>query len=398
MGAIIIALPLWQNFSVLAQEGQASEEIKELNSKIQERKDKIKELEKTIESYKRSIRQKQTEAVSLRNQLSILDNHVDQLKTEIELTEEKIKQAKLEIEALELSITAKQQAIEKEKRIIAKMMREINADKQKGYLEILLTNKSFSEFYNQVQYLENVYTDLGRSAKTIRLAKEDLQSKKEQVENRKKMYDNLKEELEGRKGDLLEDTFVKQSLLIQTKSSEMQYQTLLTSLRRQYQQIEDEVKGFENEVRKKLAASNKLSAGSTDFDWPVPGRFITALFHDPEYPYRKVFEHSGIDIRAKQGTPIQASASGYVARAKRCSSASCYSYTLIVHPGNLSTLYGHMSSISVAEDQFVAKGDIIGYSGGTPGTAGAGPFVTGPHLHFEIRQSGIPVDPQPYLP
>jgi len=86
-----------------------------------------------------------------------------------------------------------------------------------------------------------------------------------------------------------------------------------------------------------------------------------------------------------------------VARAKTCSLASCYAYVLIIHTGNLSTLYGHLSQIYITGDQFVNKGDVVGLSGGRPGTVGAGPFVTGPHLHFEVRSNGIPVDPMGYL-
>ena len=131
--------------------------------------------------------------------------------------------------------------------------------------------------------------------------------------------------------------------------------------------------------------------------WPTQSRYITARFHDPTYPYRHIFEHSGLDIRAGQRTPLKAAASGYIARARVCYTASCYGYVMIVHSGGISTLYGHMSQITVKDGQFVTTGDLLGYSGGMPGTKGAGPFTTGPHLHFEVRKNGIPVNPLLYL-
>jgi len=375
-----------------------SQEINELNKKIKERKDKIDQLESNIDKYKSDIKQKQLEGVSLKNQLSILNNYIEKAKIEIALTEENIKKVQLEINALKLEIEDKEKKIAKQKNIVTKMIRDINKEQQKDYLEILLTNSSFSEFYNQVQHLENIYQDLGKSVKTLRLAKEDLDKKKNEQEKQKKSYEDYKQKSEHKKQELLDQTNIKERLLRDTYYSEQKFTVLLTSLRQQYKTIEDEIRSYEREVQKKLEAQDKISSsGDVVLTWPTTSRYITSYFHDPDYPYRHVFEHSGIDIGISQGTPLKAAAAGYVARARGCYSSSCYSYVLLVHTGNLSTLYGHMSSITAQADQFVNRGDIIGYSGGAPGTVGAGPFVTGPHLHFETRLNGIPVNPLGYL-
>jgi murein DD-endopeptidase MepM/ murein hydrolase activator NlpD len=375
-------------------------EIEQLNKQIESKKDKIKELEETIEKYKKNIDEKRTEAASLKNQMSILNNRIAQTEVDISLTSEKINKTKLEIESLNIAISVKQDAIVKQKKMITKIIQGLQANDQKNFLEIMLTNDNLADFYNQAKYLENVYTDLGRSVKQIRLAKEELDKKKIEAESRHKTYEELLVELDNKKKDLNEKISNKQNLLVTTQSSELKFRTLLDSLRQQYKMVESEVRSYEDQVRKKLSDQEKFKnfGGKVgDFNWPVPGRYVTALFHDPGYPFRRVFEHSGLDIRAVQGTAVRAANSGYVGRAKRCLVSTCYSYVLLIHNGNLSTVYGHLSALAVTEDQYVNRGDIIGYSGGTPGTVGAGPFVTGPHLHFEVRLNGIPVDPLGYL-
>lgn len=369
-----------------------------MNKDIEAGKQKIKALEEAMANTQKNINAKKLEAISLKNQLAIIANRLIQIETDITLTNEKIKQAKLEIEALELNIEDKEKTIDKQKKIIAKIVKNVHVEDQKNYVEIMLTNDSFSDFYNQVKYLENVYTDLGRSVKTLRVAKEDLEDKKSKVVSKKQEFEDLNSKLADRRRDLSEQSNYKETVLTETHSSEQKYKTMLAGLQKQAQAIENEVRSYENQVRRKLESQDKIEeGGDVSLSWPTPSRYITATFRDPDYPFKKVFEHSAVDIRAAQGTPLKAAASGYVARTKRCTLASCYSYVLIVHTGSISTLYGHMSSISVSEDQFVNRGDVIGYSGGTPGTVGAGPFVTGAHLHFEVRKNGIPVNPLNYL-
>jgi len=396
---IVGGLVLRPAFVFSEDTGGNKAEIDELNRQIAEKKEKVRQLEQSIEEYKKKVQQKQSEAVSLSNQIAILDNYTVQIELDIEATEEKLGTLTLEIESLGLSISEKEQVITRQKKILAELIRTLHYENNKKYIEILAAYDSFSDFYGRVHYVKNVERDMGESTKTIRLAKEDLENKKQQTEERKLSYEELKQKLDNRKKDLEEQGEYKEQLLFATKSSELQYKTQLANLRKIYQQIDAEISSIEQQVRRKLEEEQRFSGveDDTQFSWPTQSRYVTAYFHDENYPYRNIFEHPAIDIRASHGTAIHATKSGYIARARTCTTASCYAYVMIIHSGGFSTVYGHMSSISVSEDQYVSRGDLIGYSGATPGTVGAGPFTTGPHLHFEIRKNGIPVNPLNYL-
>jgi murein DD-endopeptidase MepM/ murein hydrolase activator NlpD len=98
--------------------------------------------------------------------------------------------------------------------------------------------------------------------------------------------------------------------------------------------------------------------------------------------------HTGIDFGASSGTPIRAAADGVVVSAGPLGGYG--NATVIDHGNGLATLYGHQSSIVVAPGQRVSRGQVIGYVGCTG-------LCTGPHLHFEVRVRGTPVDPMQYL-
>jgi len=98
--------------------------------------------------------------------------------------------------------------------------------------------------------------------------------------------------------------------------------------------------------------------------------------------------HTGVDLADPQGTPIHAAADGI---AYPLPDYQYYgNHVLIQHVGGLSTLYAHMVRINVGWGQPVKRGDLIGWVGSTGNS-------TGPHLHFEVRFAGAPVDPTPYL-
>jgi murein DD-endopeptidase MepM/ murein hydrolase activator NlpD len=120
-----------------------------------------------------------------------------------------------------------------------------------------------------------------------------------------------------------------------------------------------------------------------------PGAPITSPFGSRVHPiYGTVRMHTGIDFGADSGTAIRAAADGVVV------SASWYggygNATIIDHGGGLATLYGHQSSMGVSAGQKVTAGQTIGRVGCTGD-------CTGPHLHFETRVNGDPVNPANYL-
>lgn len=142
--------------------------------------------------------------------------------------------------------------------------------------------------------------------------------------------------------------------------------------------------------------SGKIVGDPAKLSWPVNGA-VTAGFYDENYKHFFGVPHKAIDIRAKQGTDVYAAADGVVYLA-RDGGRTGYSYILIGHQGGTATLYGHLSAFSVSSGQEVYRGQVIGQSGGTPGTHGAGPMTTGAHLHFEVIQNGKHVNPISVLP
>ena len=98
--------------------------------------------------------------------------------------------------------------------------------------------------------------------------------------------------------------------------------------------------------------------------------------------------HKGVDLAGPIGTPVHASADAVVGKAEWFSSYGLY--VALEHGGDIETRYGHMSRLNVYAGQHVRKGDVIGYIG-TTGRS------TGPHLHYEVRISGVAVNPIPYM-
>ncbi len=150
---------------------------------------------------------------------------------------------------------------------------------------------------------------------------------------------------------------------------------------------------YENPSKYSNSSFVKKSFFSSPLKIPLK---VTAFFHDPEYKKKLGREHNAVDFFAPQGSDLIAPADGIVEKIGLNNYG--YSYLILKHDNNFYTVYGHLSDIKVTKGQKIKQGELIGLTGGTPGTKGAGYFTTGPHLHFEIFKDNKFRDPLKYLP
>ena len=182
----------------------------------------------------------------------------------------------------------------------------------------------------------------------------------------------------------------------QASSLISQQSALLDELRRRKREFESQISDLQRQssslastLRSRQAGQTPVPSGHGVLAVPIPGAPVTSTFGPRVHPiYHDVRQHDGVDFGASSGTPIHAAADGVVV-----SSGPLGGYgtaTVIDHGNTLATVYGHQSATLVSAGQKVTKNQVIGRVGSTG-------MSTGPHLHFEVRKNGTPVDPMPYL-
>jgi len=397
---IILPLSLREDFALgqSAYYDAINKEINDLNDGIQSQKNKIQQMQDNQSKYAEAIKTAQSEKISLNSQMAILDNRLAKAQIDIELVETNIDRAILEIQKTDIEINNKNAMIKREREHVVNILKLMQKKDNVSSLEIVLLNDSLAEFLGQAKYLEDMNAEVKDSISSLKKLARQLEGQKENLIKKKDELNKLSLDLNEKKKALAAEKENKSFVLVQVGESEQNFQRLLEKAKKEQQAAAADIASMERLMRTKMAKldENKLS-NDGGLIWPVPKNTITAYFHDPDYPFRRLFEHPAIDIRAGQGTSLKAAGSGYVARVKPGLNGS-YGYIMLVHADGLSTVYGHVSKIYVNEEDYVTQGQIIGLSGGLPGTPGAGPFTTGPHLHFEVRLNGIPTDPLGYLP
>jgi murein DD-endopeptidase MepM/ murein hydrolase activator NlpD len=375
-----------------------ADSIDDLRDNLKEKRDNLKKVDDKIKKYKEDIQIKKKEARSLEDQIVVIEDNIGQLRLSIDRTVAEIEKTNSEIEVVGLEIEQIEEEIVRQKELLMEYIRSIHDLNQQSSITIFLKYQTFSEAINETATLEELQ-DRGREALIeIKQLKEELDFKRSSLEDFKDTLSDLQARQEQQQSTLAVSRKSKEAVLTLTKAQEEKYKDLLEESKVAHKAAEAEIKNLDAKIREELrkqGIGNLPSVGT--MVWPVKTIFgISCEFHCPGYPYAYLLgAHSGIDIPTYVGTPVRAAADGYVGRVRNAGGPG-YSYILLIHGDQVSTVYGHLSGFNVKEGQMVSRGSVIGYTGGAPGTNGAG-LSSGPHLHFEVRKNNQAINPRLFL-
>ncbi len=270
---------------------------------------------------------------------------------------------------------------------LSRRMIDIYESRDPTLVEVIINSDSFQEALDHIHYLDAIAAQDKRITADVADAKAEMKiiraktkktraavaSATRAVAVRTQQQRLVRDELLATRSRLSGARSNKRSALVVTKAQEQKWVSEANALA-----------AADAQVRGQLAASQTgdSTPSSSGLIWPVNGP-VTSPFG-----YRWGRLHAGIDIGVPYGTPIHAAAAGRVVIAGWVGGYG--NYTCVDHGGGLATCYAHQSSLAVGVGASVSQGQVIGYVGNTG-------HSFGPHLHFEVRINGTPVDPLGYL-
>lgn len=369
-----------------------------------------------IQDYKDSLQDVQDKKGELEDKLDALQDDKDAaeeklslLQEQILLTEQQIGDSQKLLDSYDQQIADKQSEItqleEQEDQQYEEFYAQTRWMEENGgtsFISIIFQASSFSELLDYLMlvtdimnYNDRIITQLEETQAQLAQARDDLQAARDGQAATQAKLESAKADLTSQKADA--DQYYQELL-----SSEESYNSEVAQLQADEDQIQADLKEAQKKYDEQLAAQQKpttppSTGGSTggggsssnpvvdpsgNWYWPLPGYYyISSVFGGRYHPITGVWEtHTGTDIPAPGGTPIQCAKDGIVTTSQY--NPSYGNYCIIYHGNGYATLYAHMRALpSVKVGESVTAGQVIGYVG-TTGSS------TGNHLHFELRING----------
>jgi murein DD-endopeptidase MepM/ murein hydrolase activator NlpD len=265
-----------------------------------------------------------------------------------------------------------------------------------GYLSVLVGDEddSLSAVFERVKLLSTIADDDEQLLARVAALKDQIIDQRRALEEERARVAALEEEQAAMTVQLQAADQECNASLLEVEAVRAAKKAVLASIEKDqaaWARQEDQLLADSNRITgllKKTQSATPTKAGSGVLSWPVPGAVTSGFGYrvHPIFHVRRL--HTGIDQQSAMSESIKAAAAGTVIfTGWRGGYGQC---TIVDHGDGLATLYAHQSSILVSVGQVVKRGAVIGKVGSTG-------YSTGPHLHFEVRVNGTPVDPMGYL-
>ncbi|MFA6095250.1 MAG: peptidoglycan DD-metalloendopeptidase family protein [Candidatus Paceibacterota bacterium] len=362
--------------------------IDQLRSQIEAGNQKVEELTREIEILSKDLNATAKQSQTLANALKQLELTKKKLAADIALTSRRIDSTSASIEELSQSIATAERGIDKSSVAMAASLRLIDAAESQSIIEELLKGRSISGAWDYVSTLGDVEEAVRLRLIDLRDQRDDLSEKKDKMESEKKNLVVYGKQLTDQKKVAEYNSLETTKLLSTTKNKQAEYEKELAKKKAEKDAFEAELFSYESQLQIAIDPNSIPGARKGVLRWPLDKIYVTQYFGYTKAAailYKTTAKHGGIDFRATTGTPVIASLSGIVTDTEANTAKSGCQYgkfVLIKHANGLSTIYGHLSTVSVKPGDTVITGDRIGYSGYSGFVYPPGP--SGAHLHFGV--------------
>lgn len=375
-----------------------ADSVDDLRTSLEKKRAALKETEERILEFQKQVQEKRRTAQTLKGQIELISDSIEELTLALKKTTAQIDTTDTEVKQVEEDIAQKEKELEWQKVLLGQYIRQLQELDLQSTVSIFLKYTTLSDAITESTTVEQLQERAHTAIVAIQKTKEDLVTKKQELTDFKQALDALRKRQEGQRSTLKTQEDSKERVLTLTNAQEAQYQSQLEQAKQDAKAAESAISALDSKIREQLRSQGVGNLPSIGvLDWPIePIYGVSCPFHCGGYPYEYIIgPHTGTDIPSPVGTPIKAPTDGYVAR-NHDSGGRGYSYIMLIHGENISTVYGHVSGFAVSEGKQVTRGTVIGYTGGAAGSRGAG-LSTGPHLHFEVRKNNVPVNAEGYL-
>ncbi len=347
----------------------------------------LMDIQQKILREKRILEETRAKERNKLRDLFFVRKRIDQTKQQLNVSKYQLEKETKNLIGLKESLMHTQTKLERQRLLASNRLRSVYKQRGMEYVTMFFLASTRSDFLDNLYFMKNLLKQDQNVVQDMGVEYKQLSVKKTAVERQKNVIESIVEKISFKKTQLSKEEIEHQRLYQDLKQQRIEYEKRVAELEQQSLEIE-------KYIREKIMRSGQplKKYGSGVFAVPAKGP-KTSPFGYRIHPIFKTKKfHTGQDIGAPYGSKITAADSGEVIFAGWWGSETTgYGRIVIIAHGNdLTTLYAHQSRIAVKKGDVVEKGETIGY-------VGSSGYSTGPHLHFEVRKSGTPVDPNNYV-